>query len=231
MIKVADISAELHEISTTVAGIERINPFSVPDNYFATFPEKILAIIYQYEIGSSSPKEEIESISPLLASLRTKQTLSVPQGYFEQFTFEAPNQANRHKEIPVVSVHSFSTGKKWLRYAAAAAIAGLIGLGIVFFLNNSTDIPADSTVNQKELTSEQSNNNSLTNLNEISDNVLDEYLAEMPVGLQEPDSAESAFFNLAILNIDDKGVSDLLHEFSDEDLQSFAEANKVYLSL
>ena len=230
MKQAADISAELREISTTVAGIEKSNPFSVPHNYFAAFPEKILAVIRQPGADSMAAKDEIELASPLLASLKNKQPFTIPQHYFEEFKLPVA-AVSQLGEAPVVTpVRSIFSGKKWIQYAAAAAVTGVIGWGVLMFAHNSTSIPGNDNMNQRDLAVNQ-DNQSDDGLQDLSDDDLNGYLADMPEESNTPDSAESAFFNLAVLNIDDKGLADLLHEIPDEDLQSFAEDSRDYLTL
>lgn len=231
MTQPGDISAELQEISATVAGIKKSNPFDVPHNYFAEFPGEILAVIRQTEAGSISPKDEIELISPLLASLKNKQTLTIPQNYFEQLNLPGIEVEEQKEAAVLAPVRPIFNSKKWMQYAAVAAFTGLIGWGMLMFFNNSAGAPGNDGIRQNELAADRGNNQPSEGLKELPDDVLDEYLAEMP---DEPGgfgSAAPAFFNLAIVNIDDKALADLLHEISDEDLQSFEEDNRDYLAL
>lgn len=228
-----NIASELKEISNIVAGIEKVTPFSVPNGYFAGFPEKILAIIRYNNSIILSSNQEIESVSPLLASLKSKQTFIVPENYFEQLEISDLLHDNQQNEkiVSPAPVFSISTGRKWMRYAVAAAIAGLIGLGILFFLNNAGDISGNGIINSNDIAiGQQKNQQSLEELSELPDDILDGYLSGMPVEANETVNAETGYFDFAILNVDDKGMMDLLHEISDEDLRSFADEDaKDYL--
>jgi hypothetical protein len=92
------------------------NPYQVPDSYFEKFPEQVLSLVksrgfslslnapvsnpYQVPMGyfdglaesilnrvkSVSPKDELESLSPLLSQLDKKSPFSTPSGYFEELT-------------------------------------------------------------------------------------------------------------------------------------------------
>lgn len=221
---------ELKQISPSLADIEKKNPFLIPDGYFFEFPEMILSIIRQNNLLSSI--EEIESISPLLASLKSKQTYTVPTNYFDQFSISVMQQESQKENDRVSApVHSMANSKKWIRYAAAAVLVGLIGLVSLFFLNNSGQISGDNIIKNKDLSLNHPNNPSVEDLKDLSDDALYKYLAEMPEESKETDSAASAIFNLALLNVDDNGLAELLHEIPDEDLKKFTDDNNDYLSL
>lgn len=70
--------------------------------------------------------EDWEKEAPVLASLEKINPYAVPNGYFEQLSssiYARTTQAPKRKIIPL-----------WFRYAAAACIATIVGLGIL--LNN-----------------------------------------------------------------------------------------------
>lgn len=109
-----DILNELISLSPLVAGIKKVNLFTVPQGYFDSVSSTVLACLQEgHNIVSNSenkqtadvPKgyfdqlavsilakiktgdnasEEIGNLSPLLYSLRDKNVFKVPEGYFDQ---------------------------------------------------------------------------------------------------------------------------------------------------
>lgn len=88
--------------------------------------------------------EDWENDAPLLASLEKINPYTVPNGYFEQLSSaiyaRTSQQPQKQKIMPL-----------WLRYAAAACITAVVGLGI-FLTNKATtgdhfaDIPEQEIV-------------------------------------------------------------------------------------
>lgn len=146
-----NISDELINISAAVAAIERKNTYSVPDDYFTHLPETILMLVQDdpqislprtevytapqgfFENFASSvldrikqeenAQTEIETLSPLLASLKDKETYTVPAGFFDTVAFEPPIERS---EAKVFSMKPRKTN--WTRYAVAASVALILGL-------------------------------------------------------------------------------------------------------
>ena len=159
MDKSTEILNELKEISPTLAAMERVNVFQVPDDYFTELDKRIFTSVFlhqdeknkdqqvpegYFEALSSkimlkiksaeidNPDEEIQSISPLLFSLKNTQVLSVPFGYFDSLSDNIKSQLNDNK----AKVISINTGRKWWKYAAAAVIAGGITFGSLQIFKN-----------------------------------------------------------------------------------------------
>ncbi len=76
-----DILNELKEISPLIAGLEKVNVFTVPDGYFESLGQTVLMSI----------KEETGGLLP---SVGTPSSMQVPQGYFESL---ADNILNKIK--------------------------------------------------------------------------------------------------------------------------------------
>ena len=113
-------------------------PFSVPEHYFAQFEQKLFHKIFQEE---KPVAEEIEALSPLLASLKKEQPFAVPKGYFnsEAFTQQVQQQELQAKVVEHPSVRSI----KWARWAAAAAVIAIFALGGLHYL-----IPTGTTADK-----------------------------------------------------------------------------------
>lgn len=91
MVHSADIGLELKGISEVVAGLTPVNPFVVPEGFFAHFPEKVLALVRNLE--GEVPGEVAPMLTP---GLRDRSTLEAPPpGYFDGF---AENLMRRIRE-------------------------------------------------------------------------------------------------------------------------------------
>jgi hypothetical protein len=110
----AHILEELKGISPLVAGIDKVNVFTVPAGYFESISETVIACLREEGKILSAPRDtsslpagyfenlagsildrikaqqtavnEIQDLSPLLYSIRNKNVFEVPQGYFEHLS-------------------------------------------------------------------------------------------------------------------------------------------------
>lgn len=124
---------ELNFLSPFLSKASVINPYSVPNDYFE-YLEKELMNIVKNEKGQTA-KEEIEELSPLLSGLKKQVPYSLPQGYFENLDIPVEKKETSPK-AKIVSIGS----RKWFRYAAAAAIVGIIATFTVIFINKKQNI-------------------------------------------------------------------------------------------
>lgn len=176
------ILEELGEISSLVAELPPALPFQVPEGYFESLPEKILARVHALETGD--PATELKALSPLVAGLPKRSPFSVPEGYFDKVPDETKAglsgilQANdiledlpgplleslRNVNVYTVPENYFeafprqvlnivkSKGRvinitgKWLRYAAAAAVIGLIAVAVWFVFSPKNVNPGENTI-------------------------------------------------------------------------------------
>ncbi|MFT3705852.1 MAG: hypothetical protein QM802_26035 [Agriterribacter sp.] len=214
-----NIDDELKEVSDgTLLNMQKSNVFEVPDGYFATLPEKILNIVLKKNRDEHlTAQEEIIELSPTLAALKDKKTWSVPSGYFETFSNDLAKTVAEPEPVALAPVRSINTRKPWLRYAAAAAVIGLISLVAVLFSNNKKVLP--------DIVAESAKNNnieSIDNFNGVSDGALSQYLSDTPGQLAPVvDSTDENFYNVALLNVSDKDLGDIIHQMPDEDLISY----------
>lgn len=115
-----------------LGSLPKITPYQVPVDYFDGFAENIMKTVSEHPDYQNS-REELESISPLLNNLSKRPVFSVPGGYFENFS--VPGKQEKI-EARIISM----TGRKWLRYAAAAVVTGVIALaGLMVYNNNHKD--------------------------------------------------------------------------------------------
>jgi hypothetical protein len=176
-------------------------PFQVPAGYFDELDEKIMEIIRSHPDYRTS-REEIESISPLLSNISKRPVYSVPKGFFENFQ---PG-VEEGKETKAVSI----TGRRWLRYAAAAVIAGIILMVGVMTSDNRHKDSAGKTLAKFE--------KEVKKINDVksTENLID----FMDAGLNEKELAST---NRSIKTDD---IQILLKDVSIDELKDFSEESK-----
>ncbi|NLR61710.1 hypothetical protein HGH93_26645 [Chitinophaga polysaccharea] len=106
-------------------------PQDIPIGYFNALPATILQLIKAKE-NINPVQTELETLSPFLATIPRKDTLSVPDDYF------ASLQPGRH--IPVVSpirvVHRNKVST-WMKWTVAACLTLFIGSSAILFIVNN----------------------------------------------------------------------------------------------
>ena len=136
----ADANEELSHLSPVLSGISKTGPYSVPSGYFQSIEEKLTEIVFTSK--DQTVEEELETLSPLLLQLKDKPTYSIPEYYFEEL--KQPNRAVvTAQKSKVISIAS----RKWVRYAAAAIVVGMVATIAFTFLNKKETIeqPADKS--------------------------------------------------------------------------------------
>jgi len=190
-----------NESLTWLSSLPKEIPFTVPDRYFNKLDEQIMEIIRSHPDYQTS-REELESVSPLLNTISKRPVYSVPKGYFENFK---PGVEEK-KDPKVVLI----TGRKWLRYAAAAIIAGVILMaGLIAFNNNNKD-SGDKTLAKFE--------KEVKKINDVKST--DTLIDFMDAGLNEKELAS----NQKSIKTDD--VQQLLKDISIDELKDFNEESK-----
>lgn len=120
------------------------NPYHLPENYFESLSRNVFDRIVSDDIVSS---EEIESISPLLATLKHKNSYETPDTYFNAIDFAEKIQV-KTIETKVVE-HPAVKSIKWARWAAAASIILIFSVGGAKFLGtNSASVNPDQKLEQ-----------------------------------------------------------------------------------
>ena len=120
------VSEELHSISSLLAGISKKMPFSVPENYFTENTEGLSGLVS-------------EEVMPDFLQENKQLPYTVPAGYFENLPQAVLIKVNP-KEAKVIPI---SSSRKWMRYAAAAIITGVIAISsVLYFGNNQSVDPA-----------------------------------------------------------------------------------------
>ena len=121
---------ELTYLSPTLSEISKNMPYSIPVDYFEGLEEKLMQSIRQSS-DYQTVKEELETLSPLLNGLNKQMPYTIPQGYFQNLNTGEPITNNKQE----TKIGSVNTGK-WLRYAAAAIVVGIISLAGFLLINN-----------------------------------------------------------------------------------------------
>lgn len=187
-------SEETKALSPLLAALERKTPFSVPAGYFNELPANTTDGARAIDLVN----EELENLSPMMSHLRTVQPYEVPAGYFEsldQTMLEKLSQPKGGKLIPM------SGARKWMRYAAAAAVAGLIFIGAMKIFSGSKDT------------------GKLPELAGISDTAIIKYL-EQQNGDPVPVIAETSGNDV---NFTASDMKDMLADISDDELQKYVD--------
>jgi hypothetical protein len=136
-IKSSEIFSETNAISALVAGIGSKNIFNVPQEYFNHLSENIFALAS----GKNEVTSEVSEISTLVAGIGNKNVYSIPQGYFENLAGHIHQKKETATAAKVVTMKSRAGSFK---YAAAAAVTGIIGLSLFFMLNKPGSIKGDA---------------------------------------------------------------------------------------
>ena len=192
------IKDELNELNSLLPLEKGPEVYSVPAGYFEGFAE---SVVQRLKIDSLSSSEELEEIAPFLASLPKEMPFSVPDGYFESLPGiilkkVSPREA---KVIPI------SSSRKWMRYAVAAMVAGIIAVSSVLYFGNN---------NQAIDPASESYEWVATNLKNVPNKELDEFINTTYI-------SSSA---LANTNASDKTeVRKLLKDISDSEINKFLE--------
>ncbi len=165
------------------------SPLSVPAAYFSELPASILS-----QIKTADVYQELEATAPLLNTVSKQQVYTVPGDYFKNFgirmTAELPKSAK---------IFSLSHTGKWISYAAAAIMAGVLMTGAFLY----TDRPASFDLAKE--------------VNKLSDEELVSYI----------NSEHSVVFSPDSINLDpDLDVEGNLKLISDEELQQYLRDNQ-----
>jgi hypothetical protein len=194
MLKKADISSELKAISPVVEKLPIEPVFTVPEGYFAQFPEKLMQRIRKEE--NQDVSAELEEISPLLAArLTRKMPFTLPDGYFSETIL--PTAAEK-PQAPVLPMYPVKRNR--ILYAAAA-MAALVGLFSLFYLVNHNQQEALPTVNVS------------AELPKLNASELNSYLLTSP----DDDQAEP----LSLAGLEEIDFESLIDEVNDKELSEF----------
>jgi hypothetical protein len=158
----AEIFEELKSISPLLAGMEKNNVFSVPEEYFDILAVNLLkrinpnteskadklkvpegyfenlstTILSKIRSLNDNPADELRSLSPLLYAIQNENVFEVPAGYFRNLQYEILDKVFIKPEAKVVELKKRDS--IW-KYAAAAVVTGVIGLSSLIMFNTSKE--------------------------------------------------------------------------------------------
>lgn len=216
------ILGELREISPIVAMVSRNEVFTIPDRYFDTLPTRIIStilnntereaknspltvpsgyfndlsstILTKIKLQQSDYFNELEEVAPLLNTIGKQPVYTVPDGYFQNFNVQTvPSKKS------TATIISFRNTRKWISYAAAAVMAGLLVTGAFMYTDRPASFDLSKEVNKlsdDELVSYINSDHSVviapdsinlgsptdvqSNLKLVSDEELKQYLQDNP---------------------------------------------------
>ncbi len=233
----ADILAELQEISPLIAQAERVNPYtvpqqyfadltgqcmetvhidailskgkkatySVPENYFTGLANNILTGIKTHTDTRSEIREELAAIAPLLADISKTQLYTVPAAYFKQTDFAELVTRNQKRAV----IFNMKSARKWMQFAAAAMITGVLVMGAFMFTDNSSNL-RNENYDRLDVSSE---------LNKVSVDDLAEYLNSPTTFIAAPAATPLASEDELV------DVKTNIQQFSDEELTRYVKEN------
>jgi hypothetical protein len=195
---------EQEELPAILSQAARLNPYTVPDGYF-------------------------DGLSPILAILKDKNPYAVPAGYFDRLA----DQVNARTLKPVARLIAESNGQakakviglgkrmSWLKYSAAAVVAGLIvtvgwlrwPTAKAFFgaSRSSASIAAVTQPAQTPLEIAK-------NLFKVSDAELQNFLVDQDTTLAQPVTNNAL---MATVDMDDSNLKTLLGDVPDGELKQY----------
>jgi hypothetical protein len=201
------IQRELREMAPGLAGLPPVNPFSLPEGYFDSLPQLVMIRIKTEQ--ADSVEEEIMILAPSLSGLNKKPTFSMPEGYFEQLQAKTMQNVENRTQAKVVSMPA---GRRFVRYAAAAVVAGILATGAWFFIGQAGNRAGMGPVAQ------------------TNDSSVDRQMQAQANGLSEKEMMNYLDGNLSIAGIESSeakadiqqdDIKILLADISDQELQHF----------
>ncbi len=121
---------EIKNLSTVLYDLKNKNVFSVPVEYF----DNLNNVLYnKIKEQSENAEEELRTISPLLYAIKDENVFTIPRRYFATLSDEIIDKINR----PAAKVVTMKQRTSWLKYAAAAVVAGIITVTSFQLFNGS----------------------------------------------------------------------------------------------
>jgi hypothetical protein len=164
-----DILNELQAISPLLAGMQKVNVFTVPAGYFERLADGMLLLVNEekntllssiHKQSSSVPAAYFDTLAdtilnkikaqeaaetyPVLSSISKQNVYTVPQGYFETLSGAVTAKTNT-PQVKVVTMHKRTA---WMKYAAAAVFTGIIALSVYKFTATNVKIKMDAATTE-----------------------------------------------------------------------------------
>lgn len=198
---------ELAVLSPLLSKLDKKLPFEAPAGYFSDLTENVVSGAKAIDFVN----EELENLPAVLAGLNNKQVYEVPAGYFEQLPGQVLTQVKQAATpARVVSL----SGRRIMRYAVAAVIAGVMAMTAWWFTGKPATDPAAPVANVEKIPVKE--------LNSIPEAELESYLDNQSVALP----AELLATN-SKPEIEADDMQDLLQNVSDAEIQKYLEQNML----
>lgn len=151
----ATILKELQEIAPSLIEVRGDMPYNLPQGYFDTLPEAVLAkirinaaqsntyavpegyfnnlpnlVMAKIKAGQHEVSAELNEIAPLLNTISKAPVYTVPEGYFNQLS--AP--------VPAAKVVKMGSSRRWMQLAVAAVTMGVLVTGAFLFTDQNQQI-------------------------------------------------------------------------------------------
>jgi len=206
-IKAAEASSpeeELKVLSPLLGQLEKKHPFTLPNGYFEDLPEDIISGLNAIDFVN----HELETLSPVMSAIQNKNVYTVPEDYFDNLPGAVLNKLKTRQNAKVVSG---GFGKKILRYAAAAMIAGAIAVGAWVYFQDKPQV---------------SSGYDLAGIKKVSDDEIVKYLDNNSITFPESNGV-TASNSVASFDMGEDDVKELLADLPDEELQQYLEQNSA----
>jgi hypothetical protein len=144
----SDILNELKEVSPLLAGMEKVNVFTIPEEYFETISATVLFsikgkestfdvpggyfeslagnILTKIKTGEINVADELKNLSAVLYSIQNENVFKVPAGYFAGLADTIVDKIASQQAI-VIPIRKRNG---IFKYAIAASVVGIMALGI-----------------------------------------------------------------------------------------------------
>lgn len=204
LLKVNELETTANATTQSFDNIASKEVLQVPAQYFESFEGELFK---KLGLNTATAKEEIESLSPLLAGLQQKTTYSVPD--FSTDLVGIIAKAKQTKTEAKVIEHPAVKSIKWARWAAAASIVFIFAIGGINFLGkDASNTTADAAAFDKAFAKIPE-----AQLKEWLSNNLDEY--------------DINLLSTSIVNNKKAVAKSNLKQLSDEELKDYIE-NEVW---
>lgn len=211
--------------SVTIASYPKQIPYALPAGYFNGFADVILqkikkenatlnnvphgyfeslssAIINKIKQQNTEVFNELEEISPELNKISKQNIYSVPAGYFESLEIIMP-----FNTVPAKVVRM---RKRFIQYAVAACVTGILIVGAFIFINNDKT-NSNQVISYKEAVKMDINKN----VSSLTEDEINTYLSE------------TLHTNYAIQTGNDINVEEDIDAVSDEEIKEFLEQQPI----
>ena len=195
---------ELQKLSPLLSQLDKKLPFSTPAGYFDELSADVVASTKAVDLAN----EELENLSPVISGLKDNTVYTVPSQYFDSLPGVILNRVREHKPAKVVTV---SFGKKLVKYAAAAILAGIIITAGILLPGRKESTATGTVVKVEEKLRIETENK----LKELSDDELSNFIENHEASI--PDMLTSA----ASTEIDSEDVKLMLADIPDAELKQY----------